>query len=203
MSENIKLSILVCGLYERMPYDHRSDHSVIWSLERQSLDKPVELLTLYDNRKMSVGRKRSILLAAAQGEYFAYCDDDDEVAPDYVARLLEAIGKAKGSDVICFRQDAIRGDLGGRVEVCRYGLGLAYRSGVGPDGGMWWEGKPAHTMVWRTDLVQDIPFPDGDFGEDMWWVTRACGRAKTEYWIPNWTGYTYHFNPEKSRTRGK
>jgi hypothetical protein len=204
---DVKLSVLVCGLYERMPDRGGSgepwDESVLFSLIEQAEGKPVQLLTIYDNRVWTVGQKRNRLLAMAEGEYFTFVDDDDEVAPDYIDRLLDTIQKARGADVLTFRQDCIRGDLGGRVEKCRYGLYLAYRNGTMPDGSLWWEGKPAHTMCWRTDLVQDVTFPDGSFGEDVGWVAKACAVARTEYHIPNWTGYTYHFNPEKSRTRGR
>lgn len=229
----VKLSILICGLYERMPDDRRSDHSVIWSIENQAYEKPVELLTLYDNRKMSVGRKRSILLSVAQGEYFAFVDDDDRVAPDYVDRLLDAIDKTsrlrdlcddcKGPlarcgkhgvvgeppmgmvrpDVIVFGQDCHHADTG-LIEHCHYGLGRPYGSVQMPGKNESdWYGLPAHTMCWRTELVQDIEFPDGDFGEDVSWVKLACQRARTQYEIPGWTGYYYQFDPEKSRTRGR
>ena len=210
MSEDIKLSILVCGLYERMPdktipRSMRADweSAVLLRLNEQVKGKSVQLITLYDNRVWTVGQKRNRLLWMAEGEYFSFVDDDDEVAGDYVDTLLAAIEKARGADVLCFRQDCVRGDLGGRVERCQYSLTYDYASGVHPDGSMWWRGKPAHTMAWRTAVVQDdTMFPDGDFGEDVGWVQQACKIARTEYQIDR-TLYTYRFDPERSRTRGK
>ena len=203
MSE-MSLSILVCGLYERMPGEQlvSDDTGLFRSLTEQAEGKPVQLITLYDNRVWTVGQKRNRLLWMAEGEYLAFVDDDDEVAPDYVDRLLAAIEKVRGADVLCFRQDCVRGDLGGRVERCQYSLSYDYASGVHPDGSMWWRGKPAHTSAWRTELVQECTFPETNFGEDVAFVQQACARAKTEYQIDR-TLYTYHFNPEKSRTRGR
>jgi hypothetical protein len=192
------LSILVCGLYERRGLPLLDD------LDGQANNRAVELLTLYDNRAMTVGRKRTILLSMAKGEYFAFVDDDDTVAPDYVARLLTTIEANPGVDVITFGQKCVHADTG-MVERCRYGLTMKYHTWL-PDESkplLWnWEGLPAHTMCWRTDLVQDIPFPDGNFGEDVGWVKRACGRAKAEVEIPACL-YTYQFDPERSRTRGR
>ena len=186
----------MCSLQERLGLPLLAD------LHAQADSKPVQLIWLGDNRVWTVGQKRNRLLWMAEGEYLAFVDDDDSVAPDYVDRLLAAIEKANGADVICFRQDCIRGDLGGRVEHCSYSLAYEYASGAHPDGSMWWRGKPAHTMAWRTEGAQNIEFPDGNFGEDTGWVARACLWAKTEYQVDR-TLYTYRFDPERSRTRGK
>lgn len=192
---DIKLSVLIAGIPERLPC------TVLADLCRQATGKPVQLVYLLDNRVASVGDKRSDLLAMARGEYVAFVDDDDSVATDYVERLLVAID-SHPVDVITFRQDCKRGDLGGRVEHCRYGLELEYQNGQLPDGSLWWTGKPAHTMLWRRELVAGLEFPDGDFGEDTGWVAQACQLAKTEYEIAGWTGYYYNFNQAGSRTRG-
>ena len=192
----IKLSVLVCGLYERLPVDgYSSAGHAVTDLLFQAADKPVEVLTLYDSATMSVGRKRNILLSIAQGEWFAFVDDDDEVAPDYVSVLLKAIDSAGEAGVIVFGQTCIHADTG-EVEHCEYGLEYEYRK----DGDQW-RGKPAHTMCWRTDLVQDVEFPEGNFGEDTGWVAKACERVKVEHRLGK-VLYTYRFNPKTSRTRG-
>ena len=194
---DIKLSVLVAGIPERLPC------TVLADLCRQATGKPVQLVYLLDNRVASVGDKRSDLLAMARGEYVTFVDDDDGVATDYVARLLEAIAAANGADVITFAQKCTHADTG-VVEWCRYGLTMDYKriQVAGQPGVFNWEGKPAHTMLWRRELVQRVDFPSRDFGEDVGWVQRACELAKTEYEIAGWTGYYYNFNPATSRTRG-
>ena len=188
----MKLSILIAGLYERL-----ENNDLLKTIYEQAdgLGNDVEVLYLMDDGTMSVGRKRNILLSIARGRYFAFIDDDDMVSSDYVSVLLDAIGKANGADVIVFRQDCIHADTG-EVEHCEYGLGYEYTKT-----GDQWRGKPAHTMAWRTDVVQDVEFPDGNFGEDVGWVAGACKRAVTEYRLDS-TLYTYRFDPAKSRTRG-
>lgn len=196
--EPIKLSVLVCGIAERIPDGDETDGHVLYELDEQVRDKPVELLYLLDNRKMTVGRKRNILLAIAQGEWVAFCDDDDEVAGDYIDRLLSAIEQVEDAGVIVFPQLCIHHDTGER-EHCTYGLALPYAK----DGDRW-TGKPAHTQCWKTELIQSCEFPEKDFQEDVDWVAQACQRVTKEYAMkPDMPYlYTYHYDPAKSRTRG-
>jgi glycosyltransferase involved in cell wall biosynthesis len=172
--------------------------SVTADILTQAEGKPVEVLYLLDNQKMTVGRKRNILLSIAQGEFFAFVDDDDSVAPDYLERLLTAIDLAGNVGVICFPQRCDHADTG-EVEHCTYGLEYVYAKN-----GDQWTGKPAHTQCWRTDLVQDVEFPEGNFGEDVGWVAKACQRVMVEYRIPDCPElYFYRFDPERSKTRGR
>lgn len=187
----IKLSVLVCGIHERFV----TADCLLSDLLSQAKGKPVEVLYLLDNRVMAVGRKRNILLAVAQGEWFAFVDDDDEVAGNYVDTLLGAIDQVGEAGVIVFGQTCHHADTG-EVEHCEYGLGYEY-SKTGDQ----WTGKPAHTMCWRTAAVQDVEFPEGNFQEDVGWVAKACERVQKEHRL-NDTLYYYKFDPAKSRTRG-
>lgn len=195
-----KLSILIAALPDRLPCK-------VWEkVSQQAAGKPVEILYFADNKGMSVGRKRNILLSCARGDYFAFIDDDDDVADDYVEMLLAAIEQHPGVDVVCFRQKCtyVNGWNGEpRVEWCRYSLQQKdYSLEKGALPGEWeWRGKPAHTMCWRTDAVQDVEFPEGNFGEDVGWVAKACERAQTEAQL-DWIGYFYNFDEGKSGTRG-
>ena len=55
--------------------------------------KRVEILVLTDagrNGGMIVGEKRNAMVRMARGTYVVFVDDDDRVADDYLASLLEA-----------------------------------------------------------------------------------------------------------------
>ena len=190
-----KLSLLIAALPNRVPCK-------VWEkVSKQAVGKPVEILYFADNKGMSVGRKRNILLSCAQGDYFAFIDDDDDVADDYVEMLLAAIEQHPGVDVICFRQKCTH--IGrDRIEWCSYSLQYKYETFPSARLGEWtWRGLPAHTMCWRTDLVQEVEFPEGNFGEDVGWVAKACERARTEAQL-DWVGYFYNFDAAKTETRG-
>lgn len=85
------LTVAICSLPERIP----SLQNMLRQLEPQAKDKPVEILSIIDNRTMSIGRKRQYLNEIAHGKYVAHVDDDDEVAADYVDCLLERIREDK------------------------------------------------------------------------------------------------------------
>ena len=83
----MKLSILICTVPSRVG---NFLPAAVTELQRQidsSGQGQVELIYLGDNKQRTVGRKRNDLLQLAQGEYVAFVDDDDRVAPNYISRI--------------------------------------------------------------------------------------------------------------------
>lgn len=211
-------TIMIAGIPERF---HVVQPLLLSLLETQGVARmpDVELLYLLDNRRRPVGAKRNDLMAAARGDYISFIDDDDSVADDYVRRIyktLLSIKKSKASvDVICFRQLAHL-EPHGITHDCSYSL-LHYtgrppenrriletahdKSGVLLPNVLRWSGPPAHTMVWRRELVGSIKFPEQMFGEDVRWVDRACEVAKSEVQLEGEPLYDYRFNVATSTTR--
>jgi len=205
-------SILIAQIPERW----HSVQPLLYSLlETQAVARrpEVELLALLDNRRRSVGAKRNALLAAAQGEYVSFIDDDDQVAPNYVDRILHAIAKARKQDppvdVICFPQRATIMP-GGVIHECSYSLAHYKQrppdqrrqlAATNQENTLAWTGPPAHTMAWRREIVKDLQFPDKQFGEDVDFVDLACERAATEMSLDGGPLYYYNFSETGSATR--
>ena len=202
-------SILVASVPERMP---EPAGSLLAKLSRQISDEPVELLWLLDNRRRSVGSKRNALLSLSKGQFVSFVDDDDDVADNYVYWILQAL-KYPQTDVTCFLQtcehvtDSPLGEKGYTV-TCRYSLKTPYREGRNYDPvtgdplhSGWWEGYPAHSMVWRGSIARQCRFPDENFGEDVAFVHQARTLARTEIHIPE-VLYHYRFDASRSLTRG-
>ena len=84
-----KLSILICSIVGR----ELLLQNLVNELKRQSIGKTddVEILIEVDNKEISTGAKRNILLKRARGDYICFVDDDDKVSYDYVAKILEAV----------------------------------------------------------------------------------------------------------------
>lgn len=185
-------SILVCTVPSRL-----TNHlpRLLLDLTRQADGFPVEILAFFDNKHRSVGAKRNGLLRLAQGRYVSFVDDDDRIAPTYVTDIIEAIHDRPDADVIVFDSEVRLN--GGTPKRCVYGLEYAYTDL--PD---LWTGRPAHTMVWRRDLVADIAFPESNYGEDFAWVRLAASRAKVQARIPKLL-YFYDFHEATSETRSR
>jgi len=202
-------SILIAGIPERY---HTLQPLLYSLLEQQSVARmnDVELLYLMDTKKRSVGAKRNALLGMARGEYLSFIDDDDMVADDYVRRVHDAIvacrKRPEVTDVICFPQKATLIQEG-VVHNSTYSLAHWKREPrrvLEPTADprvFNWSGPPAHTMVWRADIVSGLKFPDKQFGEDADWVDEACAHAETEMQLEGEPLYFYNFDSKKTATR--
>jgi hypothetical protein len=183
-----ELSILIASIPSRL---ERFLVPLLRELDAQIGDsREVEVLTLVDNRSMTIGEKRNRLRSIAAGRYSAYVDDDDRVGGDYVASILEAIRTQPGRDVYCF-DVWVRGyefvGIGGADGIlCRYGVALPHRNGEDR-----LTRKPNHLMVFRTSLAQEVPFPHTSWGEDDAWADRIAGRVRSEGRID---GVLYHYD---------
>jgi len=135
-------------------------------LARQIGGLAVEHLTLLDNKRRTVGEKRDALLRAARGAYVAFVDDDDWIAPDYVAELLKAA--KEGPDVITFRQQATVNDDMAEVEFRLGSPNEPFQPGI------WIKRNAWHVCAWRRTLAIQSRFPANSFGEDWAFAAPLC-----------------------------
>ena len=149
------------------------------SIEGQSLKLKnsawIEHLVLCDNRARSIGAKRQALVDIARGQYVAFVDDDDDVAPDYVESLLRAA--EAGADVITFRQRAIYNGLESEVH-----FGVNNQDGQFTPGGITLR-APWHVCAWRRERVEGCLFAESNYGEDLVWCQQARQRIRTAHHI--------------------
>lgn len=180
MSNTIpKFSILMPSIPSRL---EKMCIPLLKKISDQSDGKPVEILTLIDNKKRSVGLKRDALVQTARGEYLAFVDDDDEISEDYVDSILLAIDNGNNADVIVFKQIAQIND-GNEFEV-DFSIEHINEDAEQFDG-IWKNIKrqPFHVCVWKTEIAQKYRFPDASYGEDWHWCKRVLKDIKTEYRI--------------------
>lgn len=164
------LSILTPAIWNR-----ESAKFLAAAISEQIGSSPVEHLVLFDNRARSIGAKRQSLVDIARGEYLIFCDDDDDVSPDYVASLLEAT--KTGADCITFRQRAIYNGLESEVH-----FGINSQDDLFLPGGITNRG-PLHVCAWRRDRVQGCLFSESNYGEDFIWSLQARKRIRTGHHI--------------------
>ena len=169
----MKLSILI----PTVPSRKSSLRAVLEKLESQP-DDGVHIITLYDNKRWTVGAKRNKLLHLADSEYVCFIDDDDEVSKEYVGAIIEATESKP--DLITFnvRYTSDKGE----DYICKYGEGQ----------------RPAHVHVWRNENLTD--FPETNVGEDTRWVKNNLSNVTNVVHIEK-TLYHYKFNSKNTETQ--
>jgi glycosyltransferase involved in cell wall biosynthesis len=190
MPKNLLLSILIASITERQKIFLPR---VLESLEAQVRNKPVEILVLTDNRMRSIGEKRNRLLSLAQGEYLCFVDDDDQLSPNYVDHIVEAL--ATRPDCVVF--DAWVTLNGKSGKICKYGKEFTPENTAQA-----YFRKPNHLMVHKKDKVKDIKFLDINFGEDDEWANRVVAGIETQVRI-NEVLYNYEYSRQTSRSGRK
>jgi glycosyltransferase involved in cell wall biosynthesis len=183
---NIKLSILVCGI------TNRDCHSLLDHLGKQAEGKPVEVISLVDNKKMKIGSKRNHLLSISKGEYVSFVDDDDWVSDDYVDSILEKI--QEGHDLITF--DLMRYEDGKPDRVCHYTLGIERDH----DTAEAYYRLPNHLMAYRRDIAIRVKYEDSSFREDSNWSIAVRSHIATHSNI-NKVLYNYQYSNLESESK--
>lgn len=193
----MKLSILIPAVFDR------NSAALLHKLQEQIGDKPVELLVLTDNRRRSTGLKRQALLNMAAGRYLTYLDDDDDVAPDYLLEVFDAIRdqpEIEPADVIVFNSEA---------RLLGYGFGenpFIVRTGIEyenedckseSDRRLDITRKPWHWCIWRAELAKTAHFPDGYIDDDWFWLRQLMPQVKRQHRIDRVLHY-YCYNAETS-----
>lgn len=199
----MKLSILIPTLITRVSFYNDLKNSLEKQINLLNARDDVNILSCLDDRHLTIGEKRNHLLELANGEYICFVDDDDKVHEDFILEILDAIDKS-AVDVITYKVLCTVSNYENPQEsFCIesiYGLNLEYtklrpwtKEFVKQNSGatLYWQGKPSHTMVWKTDIAKQVKFPHKNQGEDFDWVAVACKLAHTEY---NISKILYYYN---------
>lgn len=178
----VKLSLMICTLTERRPM---LEHLLSILQPQVDLAGPeVEICIDEDQRQVTTGVKRNRMVAAANGEFCAFIDDDDTVSNDYVSKVLGGI--RENPDVDCV----------GLVGIITFnGNGpRRFIHSISCDG--WYERNgfyyrtPNHLNAIRRSLVLQVPYPPITIGEDKAFSDGIRPLLKTEAPI---TEPIYHY----------
>ena len=195
MSEAAKeppvFSVLIPSIFERLD----SLRVLTTELERQIEENSltgVELVSVIDNRIISIGAKRQAVLDASHGRYVAYVDDDDWVLPDYLSSITQAIREHAGVDVITFKQHSYVDSEQPAVVTMQLGNPNEEHNPVAYRRAAW------HVNAWRAGLAKQFRFPDAYYSEDWAWAAQ-CNAAATSSHHLDKALHVYRFSSAKSR----
>lgn len=155
----------------------------------------VEILSFVDNRKRSIGYKRETLVQAAQGDYLAFVDDDDDVKDNYIKEIVKAI-KNNDVDVIVFNQEVTIND--GPPFKIKFGIGYENQE-CHQENGKWVDitRKPFQVCVWRSSIAKSEHFDNICRGEDWNWCEKLLRKVKTQFVIDETLEVYHGVHPER------
>lgn len=126
----------------------------------------IHLIIAKDNKEMTIGQKRELLYSKAEGMYSIQIDDDDELAPNAIELILDAIKSNPEVDVITFEEYC---NMDGKEYKSNHSATYSGWEGDGnslfPDG-FHFHRTPFFKSVIRTDLAKSVPIQKVRFGED-------------------------------------
>jgi glycosyltransferase involved in cell wall biosynthesis len=180
-----KLSILIPSLEERKP----KLEQLKAELANQIGKRNVEVLSLSDNRQMSIGQKRNMLLTQSTGEYVAFVDDDDTVSPDYIEKVLNAL--TKNPDCSSLTGEIVFSDGYSRPFI----HSLRYTQWIDDHEGKVYYRPPNHLNAVRRAIAVQVGFPPWNSGEDRSFSMGIRHYLKKEEWIE---GVIYNYKCSKT-----
>lgn len=154
----------------------------------------VEIVSLCDNKQMSIGLKRQKLLEMSTGEYICFIDDDDMVPVNYVQKIIEGINKKV--DCVGF---LVRLSGWGPVDIM-CSLSNQWDGWYDNVGGFKYVRCPNHLSVIKREHCLKIGYKDLRGAEDSDFSLRlkASGLCKTEHFI-NEELYHYRYQHEPNK----
>jgi hypothetical protein len=153
------LSVLIPTLVERRAQCEQLKASLRERFRRLCPGLRLEIAEAVDNREMSVGMKRRLLLKNAKGKYSVFIDDDDEVTDAYFEDFMSCF--AAGNDVMRIRGQMAEHTFTHSIDIPL--SGKLYVDGV-------FVRPPNHLNPMLADIAKLVTFEDAIRGEDLKWT---------------------------------
>lgn len=155
-------------LQKQVTYMHKN-HPSLGLIEILFDDSPAFL-----DGGRSIGSKRNILRQKASGKYLCFCDDDDNIAPNYIETLVRMA--QSDADILTFRC-LFKNDT--YWSMLNMSLDNKTNEETNPDTVV--QRTPWHVCPVRNEIAQKENFDDAlNHNEDFTWMAKILEHTKTE-----------------------
>jgi len=186
------LSDLVCDLIRQCGSLKSTTPSNVNGCEITVLDfENVEIIIACDNKTISTGKKRQLLLELAKNDFVVSIDDDDYVYPYYVEEILKAIQ----SNPDCVGTRGIYTNDGNQSTEWRLSKDYPNET-ISENGRHIYLRTSNHLTPVKKHLALQAGFPDKSNAEDKWYSERLQPLLKTEVKIDK---IIYHYRYSSSQ----
>ena len=166
------LSILIPLTPDRIECADRLEHE-FWQQAKDLLPH-IEVIREIDNREMTIGEKRNILYAKANGAYSVQWDSDDFIHPQGLELIIGAILRQDYD--CCTYEEHI--DFDGKIQ--RSNHSLKYDDWQDNFDGFDFVRTPFMKSVIKTEIARSVPVPHIRYAEDHLWAQALKPHLKTE-----------------------
>ncbi len=160
----------------------------------QGSEPDVEVVINEDDGTKPVGFKRNALIAAANGKFVVFVDDDDDISDDYVYQIRRAIIDHPNVDCIGMRAVMTTGGRSPRPVV------YSKKYQIPSVKGSMFLRPPQHMTPIRRAIAIRHKFPNINLGEDGHWAKCVYPDIKSEHFVDK-VLYHYRFEPSQSATQ--
>lgn len=175
--EKAVLSILIASTVDRRDMLVVLVNLLRYQIHLAGLEGKVKIMVKEDNKEMSIGAKRQLMLTLADSEYICFFDSDDLPRPNYVKKLWDALE----SKPDCVGFLIAMTTNGQNPQVCCHSL--KYPQWKDKVDGYDYVRNVTHFNVVKTELALQAGFKDIRFGEDKDYADRLTPLCKTEVFI--------------------
>ena len=155
----------------------------------------VEIIVVKDNKQNTIGAKREYMYSLANGLYSQMTDDDDELAPNAIELILNAIESNPEIPCITFREKCM---MNGVYKSSNHSI--RYSQWMDNQDGFDYVRSPFYKDVIRTDIAKSVPFPHIRYNEDEQW-SKALKPFLTDEIHINEELYHYIYNETNHNER--
>ena len=155
----------------------------------------VEIIVVKDNKQNAIGAKREYMYSLANGLYSQMTDDDDELAPNAIELILNAIKSNPEIPCITFREKCM---MNGVYKSSNHSI--RYSQWMDNQDGFDYVRSPFYKDVIRTDIAKSVPFPHIRYNEDEQW-SKALKPFLTDEIHINEELYHYIYNETNHNER--
>jgi hypothetical protein len=175
------LAILIPSIPERIEQLKLIFDELQRQISEYERPEQVKIITLIDNKQLSIGQKRQELVNLALKANAKYCtmlDDDDYVTANYVYEICNAIHDTN-VDLITFNQLARINTAHSIVHFKHKGELQAFNSNGITERPAW------HCNVYLTEIAKNCLFGDSNWGEDEPFSQAINDLCETSHHIPH------------------
>lgn len=189
----MRLTIAIPTIDERKNQFLKLKNYIDSQVESNGLENEVEVISLSDNRELSIGSKRQFLYEMAKGLFTVQVDDDDNVSENFV----EIVHLATFANVDCigYKEQVI---MDGRLQFAKHSIQYDKWDTIQrPYDKITYRRTPFCKTPIKTELAKNARVPDMRFGEDHQFSKNVRPLLKTELFI----NQVMYFYEAKTLTR--